>query len=185
MKNVTVLTKDGAFALFFPPHPGGFDSSRVPIPREFAIQGQKIANAGGQPGAGVGLGTAGIDWCINITISPLSHTKCRVFHLCSFSSLWACRASFTAFLELGWTTFLQWTFDFPSLGWKKTTISLQSYCSVHLLDEFVKKEHVRVSFYPLDFDRKQTNNTHLTICGKLASFWKDWETINWKHSVHS
>ena len=61
MKNVTVLTKDGAFALFFPPHPGGFDSSRVPIPRQFAIQGQKIANAGGQPGAGVGLGTAGID----------------------------------------------------------------------------------------------------------------------------
>ena len=61
MKSVTVLTKDGAFALFFPPHPGGFDSSRVPIPREFAIQGQKIANAGGQPGAGVGLGTAGID----------------------------------------------------------------------------------------------------------------------------
>ena len=61
MKNVTVLTKDRAFALFFPPHPGGFDSSRVPIPREFAIQGQKIANAGGQPGAGVGLGTAGID----------------------------------------------------------------------------------------------------------------------------
>ena len=61
IKNVAVLTKDGAFALFFPPHPGGFDSSRVPIPREFAIQGQKIANAGGQPGAGVGLGTAGID----------------------------------------------------------------------------------------------------------------------------
>ena len=117
-------------------------------------------------------GAAGIDWCINITISPLSHKKCRVFHLCSFSSLWACRASFTAFLELGWTTFLQWTFDFPSLGWKKTRISLQSYCSVHLLDEFVKKEHVRVSFYPLDFDRKQTNNTHLTVRDKLASFWK-------------
>ena len=30
MKNVAVLTEDGAFALFFRPHPGGFDSSRVP-----------------------------------------------------------------------------------------------------------------------------------------------------------
>ena len=32
MKNVAVLTEDGAFALFFRPHPGGFDSSRVPTP---------------------------------------------------------------------------------------------------------------------------------------------------------
>ena len=36
LKNVAELTEDGAFALFFCPHPGGFDSSRVP-PREFAI----------------------------------------------------------------------------------------------------------------------------------------------------
>ena len=35
--------------LFFRPHLGGFDSSRVPTPREFAIQGQKIANARGSP----------------------------------------------------------------------------------------------------------------------------------------
>ena len=32
MKNVAVLTEDGAFALFFRPHPEGFDSSRVPTP---------------------------------------------------------------------------------------------------------------------------------------------------------
>ena len=32
MKNVTVLTEDGAFALLFCPHPGGFDSSRVLTP---------------------------------------------------------------------------------------------------------------------------------------------------------
>ena len=32
MKNVAVLTAEGAFALFFCPHPGGFDSSRVPTP---------------------------------------------------------------------------------------------------------------------------------------------------------
>ena len=33
LKNVAVLTEDGAFALFFRPHPGGFDTSRVPTPR--------------------------------------------------------------------------------------------------------------------------------------------------------
>ena len=31
MKNVAVLTEDGAFAICFRPHPGGFDSSRIPI----------------------------------------------------------------------------------------------------------------------------------------------------------
>ena len=41
MKNVAVLTEDGAFVLFFRPHPGGFDSSRVPTPWEFTIQGKK------------------------------------------------------------------------------------------------------------------------------------------------
>ena len=62
MKNVAVLTEDGAFALFFRPPPGGFANSRVPNPREFAIQGKKNANAQGQPGGegGVVLGSAGI-----------------------------------------------------------------------------------------------------------------------------
>ena len=32
MKKVAVFTKDSAFALFFRPHSGGFDSSRVPTP---------------------------------------------------------------------------------------------------------------------------------------------------------
>ena len=45
MKNVAVLTEDGASALFFRPHPGGFYSSRVPNPL----------------GEG-GLGADGIDW---------------------------------------------------------------------------------------------------------------------------
>ena len=44
MKNVAVLTEDGAFALFFRPHPGGFDRLMP----------------GGQPG-GRGLGAGGID----------------------------------------------------------------------------------------------------------------------------
>ena len=67
MKNDAVLTEDGAFALFSRPHPGGFDSSRVPTPhpREFAIQGKKNAGARG----GGGLGAAGIDWCINAELS--------------------------------------------------------------------------------------------------------------------
>ena len=32
MKNVAELAEDGVFALFSRPHPGGFDSSRVPTP---------------------------------------------------------------------------------------------------------------------------------------------------------
>ena len=32
MKNVAVLTEDGAIALLFRPHPGEFDSSRIPTP---------------------------------------------------------------------------------------------------------------------------------------------------------
>ena len=57
MKNVAVLSKDGTFALFFRPHPGGFDSSRVPTPG-------KMLMPEGQPGGDV-LDAAGIDWCIN------------------------------------------------------------------------------------------------------------------------
>ena len=47
MKNVAVLTEDGAFALFFRPHPGGFDSSRVPTPRNLPSKAKKNANARG------------------------------------------------------------------------------------------------------------------------------------------
>ena len=38
MKNVAVLTEEGAFALFFRPHPGGFDNSRVPTPGNFPFK---------------------------------------------------------------------------------------------------------------------------------------------------
>ena len=63
IKNVAVLTEDGAFALFFRPHPRGVGSSRVPPPLEFAIQGKKKnANARGsaQDGGG-GQGAGGIE----------------------------------------------------------------------------------------------------------------------------
>ena len=42
MKNVAVLTEDGAFAVFFRPHPGGFDKSRVP-PQEGGGGGGLVA----------------------------------------------------------------------------------------------------------------------------------------------
>ena len=54
MKNVAVLTEDGAFALFFRPHPGGFDSSRVPTPGNLSSKAKKMLMPGGQPGRGGG-----------------------------------------------------------------------------------------------------------------------------------
>ena len=42
MKNVTVLTQDGAFALIFCPHPGGFDSSRVSTPGNLPSKAKKM-----------------------------------------------------------------------------------------------------------------------------------------------
>ena len=48
-----------AFALFFRPHPGGFDSSRVPTLGNLPSKAKKMLMPGGQPG-GV-LGAGGID----------------------------------------------------------------------------------------------------------------------------
>ena len=62
MKNVAVLTEDGAFALFFHPHPGGFDSSRVPT-------------------------LEGIDWCI----IPDTSNKKPIFLEHKRESLTSCR----------------------------------------------------------------------------------------------
>ena len=66
MKNVAVLTEDGAFALFFRPDPGGFDRSRFPIPGNLPPKAKKMLMPGGQAkGGGLGglggLGAAGID----------------------------------------------------------------------------------------------------------------------------
>ena len=52
MKNVAVLTEDGAFALFFRLHPGGFDSSRVPTPGNLLSKAKKPANARGSARGG-------------------------------------------------------------------------------------------------------------------------------------
>ena len=42
VKNVAVLTEDGVFALFFRPHPGGFDSLRVPTPGNLPSKAKKM-----------------------------------------------------------------------------------------------------------------------------------------------
>ena len=52
MKNVAELTEDGAFALFFRPHPGEFDSSRVPTPGNLPSKAKKMLMPRGQPGGG-------------------------------------------------------------------------------------------------------------------------------------
>ena len=52
MKNVAVLTEDGAFAVFFRPHPGGFDSSRVPSHGNLPSKAKKMLMTGGQSGGG-------------------------------------------------------------------------------------------------------------------------------------
>ena len=56
MKNVSVLTEDGAVALFFHLNPGGFDSSRVPTPENLPSKEKKILMPGGQPVEGGGGG---------------------------------------------------------------------------------------------------------------------------------
>ena len=59
IKNVAVLTEDGAFALFFRPHPGGFEGSRVPTPGNLPSKA-KNANAWGS--AWLGGGVVGEGW---------------------------------------------------------------------------------------------------------------------------
>ena len=48
MKNVAVLTEDGAFALFFRPHPGGFNSSRVPTLWNLPFKAKNKKKCGGK-----------------------------------------------------------------------------------------------------------------------------------------
>ena len=53
------LTEDRAFALFFRPHPEGFDSSRVLTPGNLRSKAKKMLMPGAQPG---GRGGAGRRW---------------------------------------------------------------------------------------------------------------------------
>ena len=56
MKNVAVLTEDGAFSLFFWSPPRVIWQLKSPHPREFAFQGKKMLMPGGQPEGGGGEG---------------------------------------------------------------------------------------------------------------------------------
>ena len=51
-----MLTKDGAFALFFRPHPGGFDNSRVPTPGNLPSKVKIMLMPGEQPEGEGGMG---------------------------------------------------------------------------------------------------------------------------------
>ena len=56
---VAVLTEDGAFAVFFRPHPGGFESSRVSTHGNLPSKAKKkMLMPGCQPGGG-GAGGCG------------------------------------------------------------------------------------------------------------------------------
>ena len=54
MKNVAVLMEDGAFALFFRPHPEGIDSSRVPTPGNLPSKAKKMLMPRGSAQGGGG-----------------------------------------------------------------------------------------------------------------------------------
>ena len=51
---------DGVFALFFRPHPGEIDSSRVPTPGKLPSKAKKVLSVGGWPGKREGGG--GVCW---------------------------------------------------------------------------------------------------------------------------
>ena len=58
MKNVAVLTVDGAFPLFLRPLPGGFDTQESPPPGICHSRQKKMLMPGGQPGLQGGGGSA-------------------------------------------------------------------------------------------------------------------------------
>ena len=51
-KKCCTVDGDGAFALFFLPHPGGFASSRVPTPENLPSKAKKNANSRGSARGG-------------------------------------------------------------------------------------------------------------------------------------
>ena len=63
LNNVAALTEEGAFALFFGPHPGEFDSSRVSTPWNLPSKAKKkclCPRVSPRGKGGGGLGAAGI-----------------------------------------------------------------------------------------------------------------------------
>ena len=64
MENVAVLTEDGTFALFFRPHPWGYDRSRVPTPGNLPFKAKRKGYCPGvSPERGrVGVADHGRSW---------------------------------------------------------------------------------------------------------------------------
>ena len=85
----------------FLPHPGGFDSSRVPTPRNLSSKAKKKnANARGLAREG-GLGAAGIDWQLG-QVSNLSLVFCLAGHFrCTFYS----EVQYSHWLTLVWHSY--------------------------------------------------------------------------------
>ena len=82
MKNVAVLTENGALALFLSPHPGVFDSSRVPTPGNLQFKAKKKnayaqdqPEGGGGGGGAEGLGAAELTDAFKAEIPPLSEIR--------------------------------------------------------------------------------------------------------------
>ena len=76
MKNVAVLTENGVLALFLSPHPGVFDSSRVPTPGnlQFKAKKKKCLCPGPARGGG-GLGAAELTDAFKAGIPPLAEIR--------------------------------------------------------------------------------------------------------------
>ena len=75
MKNVTVLTEDGAFAIFFRPHPGGLDSSRVPTVGNLPSKAKRMLMFGGQPGGEGGWAQVELTDALPFVPSLLAYTQ--------------------------------------------------------------------------------------------------------------
>ena len=78
MKNVAVLTENGALALLLSPHPGVFDSSRVPTPGNLQFKKKKKGvrpGRGGGGGGGEGLGAAELTDAFKAEIPPLAEIR--------------------------------------------------------------------------------------------------------------
>ena len=74
MKNVAVLTENGALALFLSPHPGVFDSSRVPTPGKLQFKAKKKMLMPRASPRGV-LGAAELTDAFKAEIPPLAEIR--------------------------------------------------------------------------------------------------------------
>ena len=75
MKNVAVLTENGALALFLSPHPGVFDSSRRSQPPESCNSRQKKKCLCPGPARGGVLGAAELTDAFKAEIPPLAEIR--------------------------------------------------------------------------------------------------------------